>query len=57
MKRDTLGEVANKIADKGLRAAWSVYLLGGSLFTGVYFLPPKAWLWRMHPQPPGPSRS
>ena len=57
MKRDIVGKVANKIADKGLRAAWSVYLLGGSLFTGVYFLPPKARAWRMYPQPLRSSRS
>jgi hypothetical protein len=38
MKRYGVGEVASKIANKGLRPAWVVYLLAGSLFTGIYFL-------------------
>jgi hypothetical protein len=38
MKRYGVGEVASKIANKGLRPAWVVYLLVGSLFTGIYFL-------------------
>jgi hypothetical protein len=40
--RDTVGEVASKIADKGLQPARLVYLLVGILLTGIYFLLPSA---------------
>ena len=40
MRRYAIGEVTSKIADKGSRQTWLVYLLVGILIMGIYFLLP-----------------